>query len=90
MMGYIDRSRFLLPERVRDVSKPQGMISPTILLDGFVSATWGKKRDGDKMIVTVTPFRTLKAQERRSIEDCFASYGAYLGTSLSVEFRTPI
>ena len=86
MMGYKDRSRFLLPERLKDVSKPQGMIHQTILVDGFVAATWEKKRERDRIIVSVTSFRNLKGRERRSIEEKFDEYSDYLGTGISVEF----
>lgn len=65
------------------------MISRTILVDGFVAATWGKKRGRDGMTVSVAPFRELRARERRSIEERFADYRDYRGLSIRVEFRGP-
>ena len=44
VMGYKDKSRFLSKENLKNVSRPQGNIRRTILLDGFISATWVKKR----------------------------------------------
>ena len=62
-------------------------VNRTILLDGFVAATWKRKRNSAGMMVDVSPLRTLKAGERRSIEGEFASYADYQGTSISVEFK---
>jgi hypothetical protein len=87
LMGYKDRSRFLPPKRLKDVSKPQGLISRTILVDGFVAATWGKKRERDRIAVNVTSFRNLKSREKRAIEEKFTEYGDYLGTTVLVKFR---
>jgi hypothetical protein len=89
MMGYKDRSRFLSPKTLGSVSRPGGMISRTVLVDGFVAATWGKKRENDGMSVTVEPFRNFNARERRSIEQRFSEYGDYLGTAIGVEFMRP-
>jgi len=86
MMGYKDRSRFHSLDYLKNVSKPQGIISRTILLNGFVSATWGKKKQKDKLIVTVTPFRELDSTEKRSIMEKFLEYSDYLGTLIQVEF----
>jgi len=61
-------------------------VNRTILLDGFVAATWKRKKAAG-MIVDVSPLRTLKAGERRSIEEEFASYADYQGTRISVEFK---
>jgi len=37
--------------------------------------------------VDVSPLRTLKAGERRSIEEEFATYADYQRTKVSVEFK---
>jgi hypothetical protein len=90
MMGYRNRSRFLAPEWMRSVSRPQGIISRTILVDGFVAATWGRKRERDGIAISIAPFRDLVARERRSIEEKFADLSEYLATSIRVEFREPL
>jgi hypothetical protein len=61
-----ERTR-ILPEKFRStVIKKNGDVLPTVLVDGFVSATWdlGTKRD-----LTITPLRRLSKQERREIDD---------------------
>jgi len=86
MMGYKDKSRFLSRDIVKKVFGGLAAVNRTILLDGFVAATWKRKKAAG-MIVDVSPLRTLKAGERRSIEEEFASYADYQGTRISVEFK---
>ncbi|HYC11502.1 MAG TPA: winged helix DNA-binding domain-containing protein [Nitrososphaerales archaeon] len=85
MMGYRDKSRFLPPDKTKQVFRPLGMVSPTVLIDGFVAATWRKKRERNRMTVSVLPLRELAARERRSIEERFSQLGDYLGTSLEAK-----
>jgi DNA glycosylase AlkZ-like len=60
-----ERTR-ILPEKYRaTVIRKNGDVLPTVLVDGFVSATWdlGTKRD-----LTITPLRRLTKQERAEID----------------------
>jgi hypothetical protein len=61
-----ERTR-ILPEKFRPtVIAKNGDVAPTVLVDGFVAATWdvGSKRD-----LTVTPLRRLTKTERAEIDD---------------------
>jgi len=87
MMGYKDKSRFLSQDTVKKVFGRLAAVNRTILLDGFVAATWKRKKNAAGMIVDVSPLRTLKAGERRSIEEEFATYADYQRTKVSVEFK---
>jgi hypothetical protein len=86
MMGHKDKSRFLSQNRVKKVFGGLAAVNRTILLDGFVAATWKRKKNPEGMIVDVSSLRTLRAEERRSIEEEFASYADYQGTKISVKF----
>jgi len=90
MMGYRDRARFLSPKWLGIVSRSQGIISRTILLDGFVAATWGRKRERKGITFSVSPFRDLDARARRLIEDRFAEYSNYLECGIHVDFLEPL
>ena len=68
ILGYAppERTR-ILPERLRTtVIRKNGDVLPTVLVDGFVSATWdiGTKRD-----LTIKPLRRLTKQERAAIDE---------------------
>src|SRR5438876_7128797 len=86
MMGYKDKSRFLPQERVKKVFGSFAAVNRTLLLDGFVAATWTRKKNRSGLMVNVSPLRPLKAREKRSIEEEFANYAEYQGTKISVEF----
>ena len=61
-----ERTR-ILPEKFRPtVIAKNGDVAPTVLVDGFVAATWdiGTKRD-----LTITPLRKLTKAERAEIDD---------------------
>jgi hypothetical protein len=87
MMGYRDKSRFLSRNEFKNVFGNFAAVNRTILLDGFVAATWKRKRNREGMTVDVNPLRTLKGKERRSIETEFAKYADYQGTEISVGFK---
>jgi hypothetical protein len=68
ILGYAppERTR-ILPEEYRStVIAKNGDVAPTVLVDGFVAATWdmGSKRD-----LTITPLRKLTKAERAEIDD---------------------
>lgn len=87
LMGYKDKSRFLSNDGVKKVFGNFAAVNRTVLLDGFVAATWKRKKSREGMTVDVSPFRTLRAGERRSIEEEFASYSDYQQTKISVGFK---
>jgi hypothetical protein len=60
-----ERTR-ILPERWRSaVIAKNGDVAPTVLVDGFVAATWDLAKDRD---LTITPLRRLTQSERREID----------------------
>src|SRR4029077_17906872 len=62
MMGYKDKSRFLSYNHLKGVFLSLARIERTILLDGFVAATWRRKKNREGMTVQVGPLRTLKGR----------------------------
>lgn len=87
MMGYKDKSRFLHDTHLRTVFLSLARIERTILLDGFVAATWKRKKNHEGVTVEVSPLRTLKGREKRSIEEVFAEYSEYKGVKILVDFK---
>jgi hypothetical protein len=61
-----ERTR-ILPEKFRStVIGKNGDVLPTVLVDGFVAATWDL---GTKRALTITPLRRLTKRERAEIDD---------------------
>jgi len=88
MMGYKDKSRFLSRDGVKKVFGSFAAVNRTILLDGFVAATWKRKKNRSGVKVNVSPMRSLRTRERRSIEEEFANYADYQEIKISVEFNS--
>jgi hypothetical protein len=86
MMGYKDKSRFLPHGHLKSVFLNLAMINRTVLLDGFVAATWKRKKIPPGIGVNVRALRTLTARERRSIDDAFTKYGEYRKAEITVDF----
>jgi len=64
VVGSLRQLPHLMPaDRTKDVSRPQGWISPTLVVDGRIAGTW--ERDGDR--VAVTPFAPLPAPVRSAL-----------------------
>jgi hypothetical protein len=61
-----ERTR-ILPEQYRPtVIRKNGDVLPTVLVDGFVAATWDMARN---RALTITPLRRLSKQEHRAIDE---------------------
>src|SRR3989442_10568783 len=63
LLAHRDRSRIISDED----RKRGGIGRPTVLVDGFVGATWRIERSPRKATVIVQPFRALTARERSAI-----------------------
>jgi hypothetical protein len=90
MMGYRDKARVLPDRLLAYVFRPQGMVSPTFLVDGFVAGTWRRWSERGGTVVTVMPGADLSSGARRAVEGEFAEYGEFLGVPLRVTFSSPV
>jgi hypothetical protein len=86
MMGYKDKSRFLANDHLKKIFWGLGGIHRTILVDGFVSAFWKRKKSNKEMMIDVKALRDLTQREKRSIDEAFQSYAEYKETSGHVQF----
>jgi len=59
LMGHRDRDFIAGPERWPTVMPGGGLIRPTILVDGRAVGTWGMRRKGGSIEVTIDPFAEL-------------------------------
>jgi hypothetical protein len=75
LLGFADRTRVISDEiRARVIGK-NGDVAQTVLVDGFVAATWSADPRGK---VTVQPFAPLPRVWRREVEDEAARLEAWL------------
>jgi hypothetical protein len=66
-------------------SHDEGLLGPTVIVDGAVAGTW--KRMNDKKSVEVKLTRTLKKTERVVVAEAVAQYAGFLGLNpLNIHF----
>jgi hypothetical protein len=67
-LGHKDRSRVLAESPRPPLVGSGGLLSGTVLVDGFVGARWKIARVRDQAILTIEPFAKLAVKVRTSIE----------------------
>ncbi|HEX3237540.1 MAG TPA: winged helix DNA-binding domain-containing protein [Gaiellaceae bacterium] len=75
LLGYANRTRVISDEIRKQVIGKNGDVAQTVLVDGFVAATWSADPNGK---VTVQPFSPLPRVWRREVEDEAARLEAWL------------
>jgi hypothetical protein len=79
----------LMPGPFRErVWRPQGWLSPVLLVDGRMEGVWRHERKGDRLTVTVEPFTDLPAWVRRAAADEAERLAAFLGGGLDLRWST--
>jgi Winged helix DNA-binding domain len=76
----------VLPEALKSrVYRPQGWLSPVLLVDGRMEGLWRHERKGDRLIVEIEPFAEQPEWVRRATEEEGERLARFLGGEL--EFR---
>jgi Winged helix DNA-binding domain len=81
-VAYKDRSAVLNPTYTKQANSGNGILYPTIVVDGQVVGTWKRTLKIDSLTVTPSPFAKLKLAETRAIADAANRYGKFLGASV--------
>jgi hypothetical protein len=80
VLGYRDRTAMLAPERQEAiVPGNNGMFKATIVVDGEVVGTWGKKVGARGVTLEPRPFDPLPAGAGAGLAEATAAYGRFLG-----------
>jgi hypothetical protein len=75
----------VLPEQHRAaVYRPQGWLSPTVVLDGRIVGTWEHEPKGAAIAVSVAPFGRRNAALREGVEAEAERLAGFLGGSLTL------
>jgi hypothetical protein len=83
-------SRHLLPGDLRRrVYRPQGWISPVLLVNGRMAGTWRHQIKGSRVDVVVEPFLEAPLWVRRAAARESERLAAFLGGALSLTFAPP-
>jgi hypothetical protein len=75
------RERAVPPDRMPEVSRTAGWISPVLVVDGAVAGVWEHElHDGD-LSITVRPFGELPAAVPEGVQVHAARYATLLGAT---------
>ena len=76
-----------LPGDFREaVYRPQGWLSPVLLVDGVMAGVWRHERKGRRLVVELEPFGRLGASEREAAEHEAQRLAAHLGGELALAY----
>ncbi len=86
LLSLRDKSRFMDMAHYKRIFPkiPVGMVKPTVLVDGFVAATWRKVTKKTSSSIEVQPFRRLSTSDKKATEQMFSEYCQYAGLETSV------
>ncbi len=77
----------LLPGDLRGrVYRPQGWVSPVLMIDGRMEGVWRHETKGSRVEVTIEPFRGVPAWARKGAREEAERLAAYLGGSLNLKW----
>ncbi|HEY3476614.1 MAG TPA: winged helix DNA-binding domain-containing protein [Anaerolineales bacterium] len=80
LLGHKERDHLLPAEHRPAVYRPQGWIAPVVLVDGRVAGVWEHAREGNRLRVKVTKFRSISRRIAAGIRDEAQDLGRFLGT----------
>ena len=76
-----------LPGDFRDrIYRPQGWLSPVLLVDGVMAGVWRHERRGRRIEVAVEPFGRLTAMQCGAVSDEAERLAAYLGGEVALGY----
>jgi hypothetical protein len=83
-----DRDAVLPAAQRARVYRPQGWLSPVLLVDGRMAGVWSHERRGDRLVVEIEPFGRLSRAERADAEAEAAALAGFVGGSLELTFTS--
>ena len=66
------------------VYRPQGWLSPVLLVDGRMAGVWSHERKGDRLVVTLEPFTRLPRAVKAAAEAEAHALATFLGGELEL------
>lgn len=84
LMGHRAREVAVPAERTGEVWPGAGIVRATVLLDGVAIATWGARRSGSGIRITVDPFKALKAGTAVALRREAEEIGRFEGRSATL------
>lgn len=89
LLGHKDREHLVASDHQPHVYRPQGWVSPVLLVDGRVAGVWKHTNQGDRLRVEVTPFQPQPAPISTAIHEQAQNLAHILAaTNLDLQIQT--
>ncbi|MFZ5879140.1 MAG: DNA glycosylase AlkZ-like family protein [Chloroflexota bacterium] len=69
LLSHRQRERLAAAKHQPKIHRPQGWVSPVVLVDGRAAAVWTHTRQGDRLAVHVSQFDSLPQRIRAGIRE---------------------
>ncbi len=90
VVGASRHATHLMPGAFKNrVYRPQGWLSPVLLINGRIDGTWRHERKGQRVTVQIEPFVRPPTWARRATEDEAERLAGYLGGRLELRWAAP-
>lgn len=92
LLSHADRAHVISDEDRKRVFTVNGIIRPTILVDGFVHGMWKLQHSKTEAFIEISPFRPLSSSDRIALEaegERLLKFAAAGQTPLGVRFFNP-
>jgi hypothetical protein len=77
LLSYQDR-RAIMDINMKDLAGKNGMISPTIVIDGHISGTWKRTLKKEQVEIVVKPFEPFSTAQKDAVTEAAARFGVFL------------
>jgi hypothetical protein len=84
LVAYTDRSAVLDVQHTRQVFSINGILYPTIVVDGQVVGTWKRTLKKGAVVINLSPFAPLSEAATGAIAAAARRYGAFLGAAVEI------
>ena len=89
VIGATRHAPGLLPGPFKDrIYRPQGWVSPVVLVDGRMDGVWRHERKGSRLLVRIEPFVELPGWARQAAEAEAERLAAFTGGALELSWRS--
>jgi hypothetical protein len=86
LVGYKDR-RAIMDVDMKVLAGKNGMISPTVIIDGHISGTWKRTFKKGQVEIAVTPFAPFSQGQKEGIAAAAGRFGEFLNMPVVLDFE---
>lgn len=90
LLGHKEKGHLVETKHHKRVYRPQGWLSPVVLVDGRVAGIWKYEKKANQLSIRVEPFGTVSSEVRDRVEEEGEALGRFLeADSVRTKFAAP-